>query len=112
MMGLPANWTSSLHTADADPAPQDPGRFVNTSLFSGVGGIELGTHAAFATATYVECNEEAKAVLEKRISDAHLHEGVFVNKVEDLREKRKVRSTVWPGRSHSAVLFRPELPRK
>ena len=35
-----------------------------------------------------------------------------VNKVEDLREKRKVRSTVWPGRSHSAVLFRPELPRK
>ena len=86
MMGLPANWTSSRHTADADPAPQDPGRFVNTSLFSGVGGIELGTHAAFATTIYVECNEEAKAVLEKRISDAHLHEGVFVNKVEDLTE--------------------------
>ena len=46
----------------------------------------MGTHAAFATTAYVECNEEAKAVLEKRISDAHLHEGVVVNKVEDLTE--------------------------
>ena len=86
LMGLPGNWTSSTLTADAETVAPSSGRFVNTSLFSGIGGIELGTHAAFATTTYVERDTVAKEVLEKRINDMHLEKGAFVNNVQDLTE--------------------------
>ena len=86
LMGLPGNWTSSTLTADAETMAPSSGRFVNTSLFSGIGGIELGTHAAFATTTCVERDTAAKEVLEKRMNDMHLEKGAFINNVEDLTE--------------------------
>ena len=67
VMGFPRGWTSPSTTAAVQVAraKRKNKRFDAISLFSGVGGIELGMHEVFDTILYVEKDSKAQRVLKK-----------------------------------------------
>ena len=88
VMGLHRDWTSAASSASAPAASQKEGRFRSASLFSGVGGIELGVQKAMEAAVYVECDAAAQAVLRTRMADEHLPKGIIYDRVEDLDQDK------------------------
>ena len=84
VMGMARDWTALALEAQAPQAEQAEGRIPSASLFSGVGGIELGVGAALDTKIYVEHDSSAQAVLRKRMGDGHLSAGELHNRVEEL----------------------------
>ena len=89
VMGFPRGWTSPSTTAAVKAArgkTQTNKRFDAISLFSGVGGIELGMHEVFNTILYVEKDAEAQRVLKRRMADGHLTAAKVLDDVANLTE--------------------------
>ena len=93
VMGFPKNWTNIEQ--DVPNMPQETElwpdeRFAGTSLFSGVGGIELGVAKAVRTTAYCDADKHCAALLRKRQSEGLLppgqvHEDVRGLKTEDVQ---------------------------
>ena len=87
IMGMPANWTSAGHTADSPEVEPVPGRLRGASLFSGVAGLELGLASAIESCLYVECDDAAQAVLQRRMQDKQSPSGIMVDDVAKLTDE-------------------------
>ena len=88
IMGFPRNWTSSVMAPAAPHVADDEGdAFKTVSMFTGVGGIELGLGRGFHTIVMLEKDPACIEVLTKLQRLGHLPSCQIVADVADVSEE-------------------------
>ena len=80
LMGLPPEWADAAAHIPGAP-PQAENRLTGMSLFTGVGGLDLGLRPWVAIKLACECSANCRAVLAKRMSEGWLDQATIVEDV-------------------------------